>query len=336
MLVQAAPIAGLTPDQYDAFLESGWFRGSSMIYRSEFVCLDKQVLSIINIRLPLGGYHFRKSQRRVMRKADSRFRVEVTDPIITPEKEALYQSNFDRFKAFIHSSLEEIVLGQFVPIRLNTKEIAVYDGDRLIALSYFDVGARSAAGILGVFDHEYASYSLGYFTMLKEVEWCVAHDIKWYYPGYIMDQSAEFDYKLRLGEMEWMVGPKQWTSFENDVRNRSKANVLRKKLAQLGVYFRERGVPYKEKIYPYFTTGHLIQTDDLLLRVPNYLEIKDEVNTYAATYDIEKGGFVLFTIEATTTYDHFLNLNVSEDYKDTECYEMRLMRVIAASPIPFH
>ena len=106
MLVQAAPITGLTPDQYDAFLESGWFRGSSMIYRSEFVCLDKQVLSIINIRLPLAGFHYRKSQRRVMRKVEKKFRIEIGDPSITPEKEALYQSNFDRFKAYIHTSLE--------------------------------------------------------------------------------------------------------------------------------------------------------------------------------------------------------------------------------------
>lgn len=336
MLVQAAPITGLTPDQYDAFLESGWFRGSSMIYRSEFVCLDKQVLSIINIRLPLAGYHYRKSQRRVMRRVESKFRIEIGDPSISPEKEELYKSNFDRFKAFIHTSLEEIVLGQFIPIRLHTKEITVYDGDRLIALSYFDVGARSSAGILGVFDPAYASFSLGYYTMLKELEWCIENNIRWYYPGYIMDQSDEFDYKLRLGEMEWMVSAKQWTSFDNDVRNRSKANVLRKKLNQLSIYFRERGISFKEKIYPYFTTGHLIQTDDMLLRVPTYLEIKDEVNTFAATYDIEKGGFVLFTIEATTTYDHFLNLNVSEDYKDTDCYEMRLMRVTAASPIPLY
>lgn len=334
VLVQAAPITGLTAEQYDAFLESGWFRGSSMIYRSEFVCLDKHVHSIINIRQALESFSFRKSQRRLIRKVEARFRVDIQPAVINARKEELYVKNLHRFRAFIHGSLEEIIFGHLIPLRLNTMECAVYDNEKLVALSYFDVGERSSAGILGVFDPEYSKHSLGYYTLLKEVEWAKLQGLRWYYPGYIMDGSKDFDYKLRIGAMEYMRTPKLWEPYHEGVREESKAHFLKVQLAALAKHLRDRGIAFTEKVYPYFTTGHLIQTPENLLRIPCYLEIKENENLYAATFDMEGSKFVMYTIEPTGSFNHFLNLNISEDYKDTSRYEMRLMRVLGSLPIP--
>ena len=56
---------------------------------------------------------------------------------------------------------------------------------------------------MGIFDPEYSSYSLGYFTMLEEISFGQKNGFSFYYPGYVVPGYEKFDYKLRVGDLEF-------------------------------------------------------------------------------------------------------------------------------------
>ena len=93
-------------------------------------------------------------------------------------------------------------------------EFLAWDGEQLVAASYFDLGENSIASILGIYHPNYAQYSLGYFTMLMEVAYGLEHGYRYFYPGYIVPGYSRFDYKLRVGPMEYFdLQTESWLPF---------------------------------------------------------------------------------------------------------------------------
>ena len=59
------------------------------------------------------------------------------------------------------------------------------------------------ASLLGLYDEDYKSWSLGKLTMLKEIEFGIKTEENGY-PGYVLDLD-NFDYKLELGPMSTIL-----------------------------------------------------------------------------------------------------------------------------------
>ncbi len=327
MLVQTSHIHSCTAKDYDRFLAKGWFRGAGVIYRSELVCLDEEVYSIRNIRLNVDGFEFRKRQRKLLRTNNHRFRITVGPPRITEEKELLYQKHSVRFKAFIHTTLSEIVFANFAHLVFNTQEICVYDGDRVVAVSYFDIGQDSMASIIAVYDEEYSAYSLGYFTMLVEMIEARQHGLSYYYPGYVMDRPSIFDYKLKLGNYCWLNAEGKWLDDPKELEP-SMASKLRDSISELQLRLTMQGIEHELVYYPYFTAGYLMQHQNPeLLTHPVYLRLKPHGLVNMATFDIEEDCFVFGKILPTNSLDDMLSLDISEDYRSST-YQMQVQQFI--------
>ncbi len=186
----------------DTYLVNGWFRSGQYIYTISSIPLEGKLYYPIRIRLPLKGYTFRKSLRKIIKK-NKKFRTISRKATITPEKEALYQKFIVRFDSYIEPTLlGSLQEGEDTTI-YNTYEISVYDGDKLIAVSYFDLGETTLASIMGVFDPEYGKYSLGFYTMLAEMQFGKINGFDYYYPGYVIPGYPKFDYKMKIGEVEF-------------------------------------------------------------------------------------------------------------------------------------
>lgn len=188
----------------DDYLAKGWYRMGQSIFTTHFLCFGEKLYSAIWIRLALEDHKFRKGQRKLMRRNGQQFRIEYAPFEITPEKEELYQKYKKHFHGFIARSLVDSLLDGDNTNTYHTIESQIYDGDRLIGLSFFDLGKESVASILGIYDPEYADASLGYYTMLLEIEYCRQNNIPYYYPGYVVPGYDRFDYKLRIGEVEYL------------------------------------------------------------------------------------------------------------------------------------
>ena len=189
--------------ELDIYLLRGWYRMGQNIFTTHFLCFGRDFYSAIWIRQDLQGYRFRKSLRKILRKNDQAFQVYARPALINTEREQLFQLYRRNFPGELAPTLLDALQdGGFTNI-FNTYEIAIYDQDQLVGLSYFDLGEASAASITGIYHPDYQQQSLGFYTMLREIQFCQEQGIRYYYPGYVVPGYARFDYKARIGEVEY-------------------------------------------------------------------------------------------------------------------------------------
>lgn len=247
----------LTHNRLDRYLADGWFRCQDFLYRSQLVSFEGDLFSVVNIRLPLDTYIPRKSMRRVMRRNERELRFEFGNVVLTPAKERLYQEHKDRFKGRILPSLRDYLFGESHLPLFDTRELSVYDGDKLVAVSFFDQGQDSIASLLGLYDQGYKRNSLGSYTMLLEIEYAKQAGKSYYYPGYTVDESDIFDYKLQLGPMEYYDWHGCWCPLADRPQGRTVAQTLKQRTSQMQNCLELYNIPYEKRIYAYFSMGYL-------------------------------------------------------------------------------
>jgi hypothetical protein len=158
----------------------------------------------------------------------------------------------------------------------NTFEINIYDEGKLIAFSFFDVGITSMASIIGIFDQQYSSCSLGIYTMLLEMEYAKSMQFKYYYPGYVAYEPSQFNYKLRLADSfefyDWYS--KRWISFEKRNKKTKVNDFFNEKMQHAKKWLDVFKLPYQELFYPYFYMGSMYPKSDCVKGV-HHLQIQD-------------------------------------------------------------
>lgn len=191
---------------WESFLLSGWDRVGHLFYRRRYdqfhfqikeatVCFTAQLMPL---RYRLKDVVFSKSQRKNLRKnADLRCIYQKT--ILTDEKIDLFNRWYvDRFQ--MQGQLSSWLPTQTTPFR--THELMVYDKDKLVACSYFDVTPQLQYSTIGFFDPELSHRSLGTFTLLKEIEHGIRKGKLYHYPGHAYWEPSMYDYKKYFSGIE--------------------------------------------------------------------------------------------------------------------------------------
>ncbi len=328
MLVQTYFPQKLSASRYDTFLASGWFRGSVMLYKMDLLCLEGDVRSVVNIRLDLNKHDYSKSHRKIIKRVEERFTFTYGEAFASPEKEVLYARHKNRFKGFIHPTLTDYLNSGFYQNVFDTQEICVYDGDKLIAVSFFDRGERSMASLLGLYDENYHKFSLGLYTMLKEISLGKSWNYRWYYPGYVLDQSSQFDYKLRLGEFEYYNQRQRWAKFTNFSASETKTFEIKAAIAELEEKLVAAKIPFAKTLYPLFSLGYVGYWNAEFVKYPIFLSVQlPGDQELLMTYDIDLRAFVVNKIVEAPEYDHLINMEASSDFGKGDDYLMKLMMV---------
>jgi arginyl-tRNA--protein-N-Asp/Glu arginylyltransferase len=327
MLVQTLVPASFSPQAYDDVLARGWFRSSSLLYNIQVLCLDGKISSAVNIRLPLSTFSFKKSQRKIIRQCDARFTVTTGPAVYDSDKEELYQLHRKRFKAFVHSYLEDFFIYTHFNKLFDTRQICVYDGNRLAAFSIFDVGARGMASILCAYHDDYAEYSLGHYTMFKEIELALQTEMSFYYPGYILDHPSIFDYKLRLGEMKYLNEKGLWVDRTKFSFSKTKAKEFTQKLNALSKNLKEKGFKPKKKLYPFYALGYMDTLPEKVLKYPAFLQLSEGDPCTIATYDMDQRCHVFLEVSERQQYREMVNMELSDDYAKSKAYRMEILAI---------
>jgi len=215
----------MTPSLDDAFIcdsvpaevmdqvwAAGWRHFGRHFFRySMQQANDGSLQTITPLRIDLASCTLTKSQRRVLNKnADLRTDiVPVPVPVaIDGELRALFQRHKQRFTHNIPETLETF-LGP-APSRgpCECRMVRVFEGSRIIAASFFDVGQQAASSVYGLFEPECSKRSLGIFTMLLEIQHCREAGLRWLYPGYATREPSVYDYKKQFRSTEYL----DWTA----------------------------------------------------------------------------------------------------------------------------
>jgi len=243
----------MVPEELDAYLARGWYRMGQTIFTTHFLCFNHQFFSAVWIRLSLEGYEFRKSLRKLIRNNQVEFHTEVRRAFIDSEKEQLYQKYKASFKGVLAPSLKDSLLdGEDFNI-YDTMEVSVYKDKQLIATSFFDQGKDSVASIMGIYDPDYQKNSLGFYTMLMEISFCLKRGLPYYYPGYIVPGYPRFDYKLRIGEVDYYdLQTYKWQAFSQLNPQDIPLTKMRNKLGLLERTLDKKKAAIKVQYYPLF------------------------------------------------------------------------------------
>ena len=197
--MHAAPAA---PPTQDELLTEGFFRAGHTYARTRFLFVAQRTYSAVWSRVPVATFSFRRSHRRLLTRTRRRFREEIAPYTPTPEQDAVYAAYQAEHPLDVAESVAE-VFGRHEPhFEFDTHVLRVYDGDRLVAFSCFDLGATTLASLFGCYLPEYARHSLGIFTMLAELEYARGRGLVHYHPGYCVPGLPAFAYKQRLPDLE--------------------------------------------------------------------------------------------------------------------------------------
>lgn len=257
MIVDLVDAPGLSPSRYERLLAQGYFRSGGRMFRSDLMCVEDEIWTPINIRLDLEAFQLRKSQRKVLQRCRSRFRITVGPLELTEEKDVLYRSFKNRFKGFVHDSLELFLREGAPSIDVETWEICIWDGAQLIAYSLVDRTSSAAASLLCVYHQDYTRWSLGYCTLLLEALWAQEMGVRWFYPGYIFDRPSLFDYKLRLGPMRYRTPRGRWAMLSQYNPSETVAFQVLEATQGLELALQKRLLPTERFVYPLFSLAFL-------------------------------------------------------------------------------
>ena len=246
----------LSPESLDWHLGNGWYRMGSTIFTTHFLFFKNRPYSALWIRIDLQGFRFSKSQRKLLRKNAKLFDVSVAPRKIDAQREALYRKYAKAFDGRLSPTIADSLEDYDNEVVFNTWEATVREkvSKQLVACSFFDLGSEAAASILGIFDPQLRSFSLGYYTMLLEMEYCLARGFRYYYPGYVVPGYHRFDYKLRLGDADYYdLRTEKWLPYR-DMDPDAEAPV-EAQVAALTHFCESYGQGTRLKIYPLFEAG---------------------------------------------------------------------------------
>jgi arginine-tRNA-protein transferase len=178
----------------DKLLAEGKYRMNNQMTTCDYIITENvELLNVIWARYLV--YEVKDLLKHKIYKNAKKFKVTITDFILTDEIRELAQKYCDSRK--IEVTFEDTYFLNEENINpFETKTLLVHDGDKLIAVGYFDEGLDAIMGLKNIFDPDYAKYSLGKLIMIYKMQYCIEHQISYYYPGYIACESDIFDYKL--------------------------------------------------------------------------------------------------------------------------------------------
>jgi len=187
--------------------------------------------------------------------------------------------------------------------------------------------------LLGLYDSKYAEYSLGLFTMIVEMLYTQKEGFNWYYPGYVLHESDQFDYKLRMGKFQYYNHNKRWVPYQGKPSVPSSAELLRKKLDELQSEITQLGLESKQLLYQYFGIGYLDMWGETFLKAPLVLEIKTALTNSSLylSYDMDTDLYSLDLCNEAIGYEHMIQKSNTPESPDSINQLLRIHFPVAQS-----
>ena len=247
------------------------------VFTCRFVLESGDLHTALWIRVPLSGYRFKKSLRRVLNRNDRLYDVAFGPLVIDEEKEELYQRYRAAFDGDLAPTLSAALYDEDGTDIFDTWQTEVRLDGRLVAFSIFDQGGASIESIMGVWDPSLRRHGLGLYTMLLEVRYGRDEGFDLFYPGYVAPGCTAFDYKLRLDGVEFLDpdggGWRDIARLESETlpstRYREAFDAVEAELDALDV-------PFERRLYPLY---RLVAVDERLTRcldVPLFVQLHPE------------------------------------------------------------
>jgi len=205
------PARALSGAELDARLAEGDRRHGSFLYRP--TCDDCAACEAI--RLDVNEQPSRRSHRRILRKGDRVFRVEIGPTMVDDARLALYAKHKGE-RGLSSDDNPRIDRGGYVGFLVQSCaavfEMRYWDGEKLAAVAVVDRGTEAFSAVYCIWDPVYEPLSLGTYSILKQIELCKSLGIRYLYLGLYIADNRHMNYKARFSPHERLIDG-AWTRF---------------------------------------------------------------------------------------------------------------------------
>lgn len=302
----------LSGEELDHYLNEGWFRNGQRVFTTNFLNFNSKLYSAIWLRIQLKQSKSDSTFKKLS-KLNNRFNITIQPASITPEKEALFQQYRLGMPFAASQTLHTLLYGDSSFDIFNTYEVLLHDGDALIGVGYFDIGNKSAAGIISFYDLAYKKHSLGKYLILLKVNYCKEIELDFFYPGYFAPNYPAFDYKLSIGRdsLSYLqLSSQNWVSIDSFSPLQDPYQIMMDKLKDAQQLLEKYGISCKRYNYTFFEANIIPNLAGLnLFDFPVFLtcfdEVEDVVNPMIV-YDISNKCYHLVVCKSVWKADHSL------------------------------
>ena len=148
-----------------------------------------------------------RTQRRVLRRGEP-IALEIGPPAYRDEKYEIYRRHKERFGGAGPSRGEspDAFRKSFYEAGNFTRECVYRLEGRIVAISFLDLTRRAASSIYCCFDPEFARWSPGTLSILREIAQARELGIPYYYLGYWVHENRSLRYKADFRPCEAFDG----------------------------------------------------------------------------------------------------------------------------------
>lgn len=198
----------IAPGVYETLLNQGFRRSGTLFYQNH--CPGCQECH--SIRVDVRNFAPSRSQRRVLKK-NRDVETRVSPDVFHEEDLRLYRA-YCAARHPSHGLPDREDYERFlVRSPLTTKIMRYTLGGRQVGLGWIDVLPQSLSSVYFSFDPQYASRSLGTFSILQQIMLCRALDKPWLQLGFWVRDCRKMNYKNNfrpchiLVDGQWQMAP---------------------------------------------------------------------------------------------------------------------------------
>lgn len=201
------------PEFMDLIWENGFRHFGVFFYRYKTSFYENKLCNIIPLRIVLKNFIHSHSQKRILKK-NRDLHYEYRDAFIDEMREELFDLHKKRFLDNVPDTLYSFLSEDPSKVPCQAKECDVYYQNRLIAVSYFDIGQKSISSVYAFFHPEFSKRSLGNYTLLLEIQYAIEQGKEFLYTGYAYDVPSFYDYKKTFHGLECYDWNQNWNQME--------------------------------------------------------------------------------------------------------------------------
>lgn len=200
------------PDAMDRYWSEGWRHFGILFFRYPSAIHDGRRFTVLPLRIDIDRFAFSRSQKRVLAKnRDAEIRVRPS--FVDPEKTALFLRHRKRFRENAPASLDDFLSPDPASIPCRNMELCIYLRNKLLGVTFLDLGATATSAVYAIFDPTEAKRSLGIFMMLHSIEFSHRNGYRYYYPGYAYREPFAYDYKKNFIGLEYFDWAGGWRPY---------------------------------------------------------------------------------------------------------------------------
>jgi arginine-tRNA-protein transferase len=203
----------LSPEQMDAAWANGWRHFGSYFFRYSRTGIEQEAHQVMPLRIQLDHFFLSKSQKRIVSK-NRDLQISVRDAFLDQHKFSLFDRHKKRFTENIPNHLTNFTGDTPATVPCDTKEICLFKKNRLIAVSFWDIGRTSTSSIYAMFEPDESKRSLGIYLILLSIQLSIQYGKIFYYPGYAYRESSFYDYKKKFSALYYYNWSGAWLPLE--------------------------------------------------------------------------------------------------------------------------